>query len=62
MILSICIKAYPPKKFGLRTHWPPGGPPRKTRAFRCTDFLEFACYRRGGHGVDIMSADYLPRM
>ena len=34
MILSICIKAYPPTNFGRRTHWPPGGPvPVKARAF-----------------------------
>ena len=62
MILIICMKAYPPTNFGRRTHWPPGGPPRKARAFRCTDFLELCNCKRGGNGVGIMSADYLPRM
>ena len=62
MLLNICMKTKPPKKMAWRTHWPPGGPPRKTRTFRCTDFLEVVYCKRGGNGVGIVSADYLPRM
>ena len=62
MILIICIKAYPPTNFGRRTHWPPGGPPRKARAFRCTYFQAAASIGGDGFGVDVVSADYLPRM
>ena len=62
MILSICINAYPPTKMGWWTHWPPGGPPRKTRTFRCTDFLEVSICKRGGNGVGIVSAGHLPRI
>ena len=40
--------------------WWPG--PCKGACVSCTDFLELAKCKRGGYGVDIMSAGYLPRM